>query len=148
MPKKFHLAQYTMMPVTHHSMVTWKHPRHLRPHWRYDRPELWQHVAQVCERGKFDFFFSADTEGIYSDYQQSYAPAVRYAAPPLAVIMCRTGKSLASVPCRGRKAKRPVALGPQRPECRAWLCILPMEYRTDHIYDQCDPGRIIQCNSN
>ena len=80
MQKKFHLAQYTMMPVTHHSMVTWKHPRNLKGGWRFDRPEVWQHLAQTCERGKFDFFFSADTEGIYSEYQQSYQPAVRYAA--------------------------------------------------------------------
>lgn len=80
MRKKFHLAQYTMLPVTHHSMVTWKHPRNLKGGWRFDRPEVWQYVAQVCERGKFDFFFSADTEGIYSEYQQSYRPAIRYAA--------------------------------------------------------------------
>ncbi len=80
MPNKFHLGQYTMMPVTHHSMVTWKHPQHMPGAWRFDRPAIWQHVAQTCERGKFDFFFSADTEGIYADYQQSYKPAVRYAA--------------------------------------------------------------------
>jgi len=80
MAKKFHLAQFTMMPVTHHSLATWKHPRNMQGEWRFDRPEVWQHAARVCERGKFDFFFSADTEGIYADYQQSYAPAVRYAA--------------------------------------------------------------------
>lgn len=80
MKKKFHLAQYTMLPVTHHSMVTWWHPRNLQGGWRFDRPQVWQHLAQACERGKFDFFFSADTEGIYSEYQQSYKPAVRYAA--------------------------------------------------------------------
>ena len=80
MKKKFHLGLYTMLPVTHHSMVTWKHPRNLEGGWRFDRPEVWQHLAQVCERGKFDFVFSADTEGIYAEYQQSYKPAVRYAA--------------------------------------------------------------------
>ncbi len=80
MGRKFHLAQYTMMPVTHHSMATWKHPRNLAGGWRFDRPEVWQSMAQTCERGKFDFFFSADTEGIYGDFQQSYKPAVRYAA--------------------------------------------------------------------
>lgn len=80
MSKKFHLAQYTMMPVTHHSMVTWKHPRNMQGGWRFDRPEVWQHLAQRCEQGKFDFFFSADTEGIYSDYQQSCDAAIRYAA--------------------------------------------------------------------
>ncbi|MGD9604361.1 MAG: NtaA/DmoA family FMN-dependent monooxygenase [Gammaproteobacteria bacterium] len=80
MPRKFHLAQYTMLPVTHHSTATWKHPRNLQGGWRFNRPEVWQHAARVCERGKFDFFFSADTEGIYSEYQQSYKPAVRYAA--------------------------------------------------------------------
>lgn len=80
MPKKFHLAQYTMLPVTHHSMATWKHPRNLAGGWRFDRPDVWQYLAQVCERGKFDFFFSADTEGIYEEYQKSHEPAVRYTA--------------------------------------------------------------------
>lgn len=80
MPKKFHLAQYTMLPVTHHSMATWKHPRNLAGGWRFDRPDVWQYLAQVCERGKFDFFFSADTEGIYEEYHKSHEPAVRYAA--------------------------------------------------------------------
>jgi FMN-dependent oxidoreductase (nitrilotriacetate monooxygenase family) len=80
MTKKFHLAQYTMLPVTHHSTATWKHPRTMKGGWEFDRPEVWQHVAQVCENAKLDFFFSADTEGVYSDYQNSWQPAVRYAA--------------------------------------------------------------------
>lgn len=80
MKTRFHLAQYTMMPVTHHSMATWKHPRNMQGGWRFDRPEVWQYMAQVCERGKFDFFFSADTEGIFSEYAGSYKSAVRYAA--------------------------------------------------------------------
>lgn len=64
MPDKFHLAQFSLTSVTHHSMATWKHPRNLQGAWRFDRPEIWQHLAKTCERGKFDFFFAADTEGI------------------------------------------------------------------------------------
>ncbi len=92
MPNKFHLAQYTMLPVTHHSTATWKHPRNMKGGYQFDRPEVWQHMAQVCERAKFDFFFSADTEGVYEEYQDSYKPSVRYAAQvpcfDTATIMC------------------------------------------------------------
>lgn len=80
MSTRFHLAQYTMLPVTHHSTATWKHPRNMKGGWRFDRPDVWQHLAQVCENAKFDFFFSADTEGVYAEYQKDYAPSVRYAA--------------------------------------------------------------------
>jgi len=80
MTTKFHLAQYTMLPVTHHSTATWKHPRNMKGGWQFDRPDVWQHMAQVCENAKFDFFFSADTEGIYAEYQKDWAPSVRYAA--------------------------------------------------------------------
>lgn len=77
---KFHLGLYTMMPVTHHSMATWKDARNMTRGYRFDRPEVWQYVGQLAERGCFDFFFSADTEGIYSDYHDSHESAVRYAA--------------------------------------------------------------------
>jgi len=36
MTKKFHLAPYTMLPVTHHNMVTWRLYRVIvtvRPQW-------------------------------------------------------------------------------------------------------------------
>lgn len=78
--KKFHLALYTMLPVTHHSMATWKDPHNMTRGFKFDRPEVWQYVGQLAERGCFDFFFSADTEGVYSEYKQSYKYSVKYAA--------------------------------------------------------------------
>lgn len=75
-----HLGLYTMLPVSHHSMITWRHPRNMPRGYRFDRPEVWQHLAQVIERGCFEFFFSADTEGVYSEHGDSYRQSIRYAA--------------------------------------------------------------------
>ena len=49
MPKQMHLAQFLMYGPTYHSLAMWRHPR---PDARYDwaRPELYGHIAQVCER--------------------------------------------------------------------------------------------------
>ena len=68
-----------MLPVTHHSTATWKHPLNMVDGWQFDRPDVWQHLAKVCENAKFDFFFSADTEGIYAQYKNSWEPSVQYA---------------------------------------------------------------------
>jgi FMN-dependent oxidoreductase (nitrilotriacetate monooxygenase family) len=79
---KFHLGLYTMPPITHHSMATWRHALNI-PEGRgfeFDRAAVWQYVAQLAERAKFDFFFAADTEGVYRAYQDSIEPAVRFAA--------------------------------------------------------------------
>ncbi|BBU39543.1 N5,N10-methylene tetrahydromethanopterin reductase [Aeribacillus pallidus] len=80
--KKMHLLQYMMPPVTHHSSATWKHPRNMTMTnaFQWNRPEIWQEVAQIAERGKLDAVFFADTEGIYSEYENSYKSAVRYAS--------------------------------------------------------------------
>lgn len=75
-----HLGLYTMLPVSHHSMVTWRHPRNMPRGYRWDRPEVWQYLGQLIERGCFEFFFSADTEGVYSEHEGSYRQAIRYAA--------------------------------------------------------------------
>lgn len=81
MARPFHLVQYLMPPVQHHSMVTWKHPRNWGGGlYDWDGPEIWQQVARVCEAAKYDAIFLADTEGIYSEWQGSPAAAVRYAA--------------------------------------------------------------------
>jgi long-chain alkane monooxygenase len=81
MTRRFHLVQYLMPPVQHHSMVTWKHPRNmLGGVYRWDRPEVWQEVARICEQARYDAIFFADTEGVYSEWQGSHEAAVRYAA--------------------------------------------------------------------
>ncbi|MCH2675044.1 MAG: NtaA/DmoA family FMN-dependent monooxygenase, partial [Dehalococcoidia bacterium] len=45
--------------------------------WR--RPELYQHIAQVCERGLYDTVFFADLNYISDSYKGALSPALRYA---------------------------------------------------------------------
>ncbi len=75
---QMHLAQFLIYGPTHHSLATWKHPRTDRS-LDWTRPELYQHIAQVCERGKFDMVFFADFNIIFDFYQRSLAPALRHA---------------------------------------------------------------------
>jgi len=78
MPKYMHLAQYLMHSPTYHSIAMWRHPRTDRSYdWR--QPELYQHIAQVCERGKFDMVFFADFNYIFDAYQGAPDMALRYA---------------------------------------------------------------------
>ena len=82
MTTPFHLGLYTMPPLTHHSMATWRHKLNI-PEGRgfqFDRAKVWQYVGQLAESAKFDFFFSADTEGVYRAYQDSIDPAIKYGA--------------------------------------------------------------------
>ena len=77
--KKFHLAQFLIHGPTYHSLAMWRHPR---TDWSDDswrRPELYQHIAQVCERGLFDTVFFADLNYISDSYTGSLEPALRYA---------------------------------------------------------------------
>src|SRR5262249_16573150 len=46
----------------------------------WTRPELYQHIARVCERGKFDMVFFADLSFISDTYTGSMAPTLRSAA--------------------------------------------------------------------
>jgi FMN-dependent oxidoreductase (nitrilotriacetate monooxygenase family) len=78
MPRKMHFAQYLMHSPTYHSIAMWRHPRTDRSlDWR--RPELYQHIARVSERGKLDMVFFADFNYIFDAYQGSPAAALRYA---------------------------------------------------------------------
>ena len=79
MPRKMHFAQYLMHSPTYHSIAMWRHPRTDRSYdWR--RPELYQHIARVCEQGKLDMVFFADFNYIFDRYQNSPDMALRYAA--------------------------------------------------------------------
>lgn len=49
-----HLAQFLCHGPTYHSLAMWRHPRTAAAGYEWARPELYQHVARVCERGKFD----------------------------------------------------------------------------------------------
>ena len=78
MPRRMHFAQYLMHSPTYHSIAMWRHPRTDRSYdWR--RPELYQHVARVCEQGKLDMVFFADFNYIFDRYQGSPDMALRYA---------------------------------------------------------------------
>jgi FMN-dependent oxidoreductase (nitrilotriacetate monooxygenase family) len=73
-----HFAQYLMHSPTYHSIAMWRHPRTDRSYdWR--RPELYQHIARVCEQGKLDMVFFADFNYIFDRYQNSPDMALRYA---------------------------------------------------------------------
>ncbi len=77
--KKIHLAQFLIHGPTYHSIAMWRHPR---TEWTEDswrRPELYQHIAQVCERGLFDMVFFADLNFISDSFKGSLEYALRYA---------------------------------------------------------------------
>ena len=59
-PRCLHLAQFMIHGPTWHSHAMWRHPRTTVDGIQWFRPELYQHVAQVCERGRFDMVFFAD----------------------------------------------------------------------------------------
>jgi hypothetical protein len=61
-----HLAQFLCHGPTYHSLAMWRHPRTAEAGFDWARPELYQHIARVCERGKFDMVFFADLNYISS----------------------------------------------------------------------------------
>ena len=79
-PKKLHLAQFLVHGPTYHSLAMWRHPRTTAGPMDWARPEYYQHVAKVCERGLFDMVFFADLNFISDTYTGTLDPAIRYAA--------------------------------------------------------------------
>ena len=78
--KKFHLAQFLVHGPSYHSLGMWRHPKTEFTHESWARPELYQHIAQTCERGLFDMVFFADLNYISDTFTGSMEPALRYAA--------------------------------------------------------------------
>ena len=78
--KMMHIAQFLMHAPTYHSLAMWRHPRTAAAGWDWTRPQLYQHIARVCERGRFDMVFFADLNYISDTYRHSLEPALRYAA--------------------------------------------------------------------
>ena len=74
-----HLAQFLIHGPTYHSVAMWRHPRTAAAGYDWSRPALYQHIARVCERGKFDMVFFADLNYISDTYTGSLAPAIRNA---------------------------------------------------------------------
>src|SRR4030095_16185854 len=77
--RKMHLAQFLCHGPTYHSLAMWRHPRTAEAGCDGARPELYQHIARVCERGKFDMVFFADLNYISDTYRGTMDPAIRYA---------------------------------------------------------------------
>lgn len=76
---KIHLAQFLVHGPTYHSIAMWRHPRTRYSELPWNRPELYQHIARVCERGLFDMVFFADLNYISDTYKGSMEPALRNA---------------------------------------------------------------------
>ena len=77
--RKMHLAQFLCHGPTYHSLAMWRHPRTAAAGFDWARPELYQHIARVCERGKFDMVFFADLNYISDTYRGTMDPAIRHA---------------------------------------------------------------------
>ena len=74
-----HLAQFLCHGPTYHSLAMWRHPRTAGAGYDWARPELYQHIARVCERGTLDMVFFADLNYISDTYTGTMAPAIRHA---------------------------------------------------------------------
>ncbi|MGY9072311.1 MAG: LLM class flavin-dependent oxidoreductase [Acidimicrobiales bacterium] len=74
--KKMHLAQFLVHGPTHHSVAMWRHPRSDTQPDAWRLPELYQHIAQVCERGLFDMVFFADLNYISDTFRGSMEPVL------------------------------------------------------------------------
>tara|TARA_R110002110_G_scaffold277677_1_gene493014 strand:- start:239 stop:1492 length:1254 start_codon:yes stop_codon:yes gene_type:complete len=57
----------------------WRHPKTDHTNYDWRRPELYQHIARVCERGLFDMVFFADLNYVSDTYTGTMAPALRNA---------------------------------------------------------------------
>ena len=78
--KKIHFAQFLVHGPSYHSLGMWRHPKTAFTKDNWARPELYQHIAKVCERGLFDMVFFADLNYIADSYRGSLEPTLQYAA--------------------------------------------------------------------
>jgi FMN-dependent oxidoreductase (nitrilotriacetate monooxygenase family) len=74
-----HLAQFLVHGPTYHSLAMWRHPRTADAGYDWTQPELYQHIARVCERGKLDMVFFADLNYVSDTYRGTMDPAIRHA---------------------------------------------------------------------
>ena len=79
MKRMMHLAQFLVHGPTYHSLAMWRHPSTGEAGYDWTRPELYQHIARVCERGKFDMVFFADLNYVSDTYRGTMDPAIRHA---------------------------------------------------------------------
>ncbi|MFT6581396.1 MAG: FMN-dependent oxidoreductase (nitrilotriacetate monooxygenase family) [Alphaproteobacteria bacterium] len=79
-PKKIHLAQFLVHGPTFHSHAMWRHPKTAAAGFDWRRPDLYEHIARTCERGKFDMIFFADLNYISDSFRHALDPALKYAS--------------------------------------------------------------------
>jgi FMN-dependent oxidoreductase (nitrilotriacetate monooxygenase family) len=79
-PAMMHFGQFLVHGPTYHSLAMWRHPETAAAGYDWTRPTLYQHIAQVCERGKFDLVFFADLNFISDTYTGALDPVLRHAA--------------------------------------------------------------------
>jgi FMN-dependent oxidoreductase (nitrilotriacetate monooxygenase family) len=73
------MAQFLVHGPTYHSLAMWRHPRTAAAGYDWARPELYQHIARVCEAARFDMLFFADLNYVSDTYTGSLGPALRNA---------------------------------------------------------------------
>ena len=71
MAKKFHLGWFTES-----GPIGWGDSGAIEEDWR--KPDMYQKMAQLCEKGKFDFALYADHNGITSSFEGSIDNYVKY----------------------------------------------------------------------
>jgi len=76
---KIHLAQFLVHGPTYHSLGMWRHPKTISSGFKWDKPDLYQHIARVCERGLFDTVFFADLNYIADTYKGAMSPSLMHA---------------------------------------------------------------------
>lgn len=74
-----HLAQFLVHGPTFHSLAMWRHPK-TDPRLKWSEPELYQHIASVCEKACFDMVFFADLNYIADTYRGTLEPVLNAAA--------------------------------------------------------------------
>ncbi|CAN7310980.1 LLM class flavin-dependent oxidoreductase [Caballeronia sp. LjRoot34] len=79
MKKKMHFLAFAQHGVINHAIAMWAHPRD-KVGYDYARPEFWQDLGRLLERGRFDAIFLADELAPYNVYKGDVDISIRYAA--------------------------------------------------------------------
>jgi long-chain alkane monooxygenase len=77
MKKKMHLCAFLQNGLMNHVPLMWAHPRD-KVGYDFTKPEYWQDLGRILERGKFDAMFLADVLAPYDVYKGSIETTVKY----------------------------------------------------------------------
>jgi hypothetical protein len=66
MKKKMHFLAFAQHGVINHAIAMWAHPRD-KVGYDYARPDFWQDLGRLLERGYFDAIFLADEQASGTD---------------------------------------------------------------------------------